>query len=116
VEGEDYTLIGSRSGANAVAVWMILMTYGRFGWEEKMSILLKRTQWFAEQLDHLKIRYYRNPKANIVTIRSEFVSPEIAIAFGLVPDNHHQPRWYKVVVMDHVTIEKLMPLVKRLKR
>jgi len=27
VEGEDFTLIGSRSGANAVAVWMILSKY-----------------------------------------------------------------------------------------
>lgn len=114
VEGEDYTLIGSRSGANAVAVWMILTTYGRFGWEEKMSILMKRTQWLCEQLDDLNIRYYRNPNANIVTIRSEFVSVEIAKEFGLVPDNHHQPKWFKVVVMDHVTIEKLMPLVKKL--
>lgn len=114
VEGEDYTLIGSRSGANAVAVWMILTTYGRFGWEEKMSILMKRTQWLCEQLDELKIRYFRNPNANIVTIRSEFVSVEIAKEFGLVPDNHHQPKWFKVVVMDHVTIEKLMPLVKKL--
>ena len=35
VEGMDLTLCGSRSGANAVAVWMILFTYGPFGWFEK---------------------------------------------------------------------------------
>ena len=28
VEGEDFTLIGSRSGANAIAVWMILSVNG----------------------------------------------------------------------------------------
>jgi len=28
VEGEDCALIGSRSGANAIAIWMILSTYG----------------------------------------------------------------------------------------
>lgn len=115
VEGEDYTLIGSRSGANAVAVWMILMTYGRYGWEEKMSILMKRTDWLVKQLDHLNIRYYRNPFSNIVTIRAAHVNQEIASEFGLVPDNHHQPKWYKVVLMEHVTIEKLMPLVEQLK-
>ncbi len=32
VEGEDCTLIGSRSGANAVAIWMILTKNGPFGW------------------------------------------------------------------------------------
>lgn len=116
VEGEDYTLIGSRSGANAVAVWMILMTYGRFGWEEKMSILMKRTQWLCEQLDELKILYYRSPNANIVTIQSKFISVEIAKEFGLVPDNHQNPQWYKVVVMDHVTIEKLKLLIIQLEQ
>ena len=35
VEGDDFTLIGSRSGSNAVAVWMILMTNGPYGWQEK---------------------------------------------------------------------------------
>ena len=39
VEGEDFTLIGSRSGANAIAVWMILSKHGPFGWEEKIFIL-----------------------------------------------------------------------------
>lgn len=114
VEGEDYTLIGSRSGANAVAVWMILMTYGRFGWEEKMSILMKRTDWFANRLKEQNISFYRNPHSNIVTVRAAHVNKAIAEQFGLVPDNHHHPLWYKVVVMNHVTIEKLMPLVAEL--
>jgi glutamate/tyrosine decarboxylase-like PLP-dependent enzyme len=116
VAGEDYTMIGSRSGANAIAVWMILVTYGRYGWEEKMLVLMKRTSWLVEQLDELKIRYYRNPCSNIVTIRSEFVTPEIAEEFGLVPDDHNNPNWYKVVLMPHVTIEKLIPLVEKLKK
>jgi tyrosine decarboxylase / aspartate 1-decarboxylase len=116
VEGEDFTLIGSRSGANAIAVWMILMTYGRYGWEEKTMILLQRTNWLANELNKLNIDYYRNPYSNIVTIRSEHVSKEIAGRYGLVPDNHHQPNWYKVVVMEHVTIERLLPLLEDLKQ
>jgi glutamate/tyrosine decarboxylase-like PLP-dependent enzyme len=116
VEGEDYTLIGSRSGANAVAVWMILMTYGRYGWEEKMSILMKRTDWLVAQFDEMGIAYYRNPYANIVTFRAGFATPAIAKRYGLVPDDHHAPAWYKVVVMEHVTIERLMPLVEDLKK
>ena len=114
VEGEDFTLIGSRSGANAIAVWMILVKNGPFGWEEKVFILQKRTDWICKQLDDLKIAYYRHPKSNIVTIRSEFVSDEVANKFGLVPDNHNAPNWYKIVIMEHVTIEKLSLLIEDL--
>jgi glutamate/tyrosine decarboxylase-like PLP-dependent enzyme len=112
VEGEDYTLIGSRSGANAVAVWMILSTYGPHGWFEKVLVLQKRTEWLAQQLQHLEIPCFRNPYSNILTIRAEFIAITVAEQFGLVPDNHHHPTWYKVVVMDHVTMEKLELLVQ----
>ncbi|MEX1190514.1 MAG: pyridoxal-dependent decarboxylase [Brumimicrobium sp.] len=115
VEGEDYTLIGSRSGANAVAVWMILSKYGPFGWMEKIFVLQKRTGWMCEQLDSLKIKYYRHKASNIITIRSAFVSHDIAKKYGLVPDNHEKPKWFKIVIMDHVTIEKLNLLVDDLK-
>ncbi len=43
VNGMDITLCGSRSGANAIAVWMILKTYGPYGWLEKLNTLLYRT-------------------------------------------------------------------------
>jgi len=115
VEGEDYTLIGSRSGANAVAVWMILSKYGPFGWMEKVFVLQKRTAWICDQLDQLGIGYFRHPSSNIITIRSSFVPESVAKKFGLVPDNHKHPQWYKIVVMDHVEIEKLSLLVEDLK-
>ncbi len=115
VEGEDFTLIGSRSGANAVAVWMILSKNGPFGWQEKIFILQKRASWMCEQLDSLNIEFYRHPFSNIITIKKEFVTDEIATKFGLVPDNHHKPNWFKIVIMEHVTIEKLMLLLEDLK-
>lgn len=115
VEGEDYTLIGSRSGANAVAVWMILTKNGPFGWQEKVYILQKRTSWMCQQLADLNIEFYRHPMCNIITIRNQYVTEEIASHFGLVPDNHEAPKWYKIVIMEHVTIEKLMVLIDRLK-
>ncbi|MCA6078508.1 pyridoxal phosphate-dependent decarboxylase family protein [Fulvivirga sedimenti] len=114
VEGEDYTLSGSRSGANAVAIWMILMKNGPYGWKEKILILLNRARWLCEHLDKLSISYFRNEFSNIVTIDSSCISKEIAEEFGLVPDNHHHPKWYKVVIMDHVVIERLEPLINRL--
>lgn len=114
VEGQDSTLIGSRSGANAISIWMILSTYGPYGWMEKIFILQKRTSWLCEQLSIKGIGYYRDEFSNIVTIDSTFVSSETAKKFGLVPDNHEHPKWYKVVVMDHVEIEKLEELLNEI--
>lgn len=112
VAGEDYTLIGSRSGANAVAVWMILMKNGPYGWHEKVFVLQKRADWMTEQLNKKGIKFYRNAKSNIITIRAEFVPKPIAKKYGLVPDNHDKPNWYKIVLMEHVTIEKLKNLLE----
>ena len=115
VQGEDFTLIGSRSGANAIAVWMILVKNGPFGWQEKIFILQKRTAWMCDQLKQLNVDFYRHSKSNIITIKSKFVSEETVEKFGLVPDNHHDPKWYKVVIMEHVTIEKLTMLIDDIK-
>lgn len=115
VEGEDCTLIGSRSGANAIAVWMILAKYGSIGWFEKIFVLQKRTEWLCEQLDELKLDYFRDPFSNIVTIHSSSITHELAAKYHLVPDNHHDANWYKIVVMEHVTLEKLVPFVDELK-
>lgn len=112
VEGQDYTLIGSRSGANAIAVWMILMKNGPYGWREKIFVLQKRTQWLCEKLDDVGAEYYRHPSSNIVAVRSASISTELAASHWLVPDNHDEPGWYKIVVMDHVTIDKLEPFVR----
>lgn len=116
VVGQDSTLIGSRSGANAIAVWMILMKMGPFGWFERIHILQQRSKWLCKQLDALAIDYYHFPTSNIVTIKSRFVNAEIANKFGLVPDNHLNPKWFKIVVMHHVTIEKLILLMDAFKK
>lgn len=114
VAGEDFTLIGSRSGANAIAVWMILVKNGPFGWQEKVFILQKRTEWMCGQLTRLGVAFYRHPHSNIITIRSPHVGAATVARFGLVPDSHQEPYWYKIVIMEHVTIEKLMLLVEDL--
>ena len=110
VEGEDFTLIGSRSGANAIAVWMILVKNGPFGWHEKIFILQKRTEWMCEKLKKMGIEFFRDSNSNIITMKSEFVDPKVAAKYGLVPDKHGNPSWFKIVVMEHVTIEKLQML------
>lgn len=116
VHGMDITLCGSRSGANAIAIWMILMAYGPFGWFEKMNTLLYRTTWMCKQLDDLGVKYYRHPSMNIITIKSQFVAHELAEKYGLVPDAHDGAALhYKIVVMEHVDIEALQLFLSDMK-
>lgn len=116
VHGMDITLSGSRSGANAIAIWMILVTYGPNGWFEKINKLLYRTDWCCNQLDAMGISYFRYPKMNIITIRAEYVPQPLAVKYGLVPDTHGpDAQWYKIVVMDHVEIEHLQAFIEELK-
>ena len=116
VEGMDLTLCGSRSGANAVAVWMILFTYGGHGWFEKVSILQMRTQFLCQELNKLGVKYFREPFMNIVTIDSSDLPKTLAEKYRLVPQQHQgDNKWYKIVVMDHVEVEHLTSFVKELK-
>lgn len=103
VEGGDSTLCGSRSGANLVAAWMILQQYGRAGWEQKIQQLLKRTSRICRALDAHHLPYFRHPGMNLITIKAAAFPAALAEAFTLVPDEHDQAHWYKIVVMDHVT-------------
>ena len=115
VNGMDLTLCGSRSGANAIAVWMILHTYGPYGWLEKINKLIYRTDWCCNELDKLQIKYYRHPKMNIITIPALHVSPLLAHKYGLVPDTHNtEPSWYKIVIMDHVELQHLNSFISEL--
>lgn len=103
VKGKDYTLCGSRSGANAVCVWMILRIHGSIGWNVKMHQLIDRTTSICEKLTEWGVSYFRNPDVNIVTLNAKYISNKLAKKYHLVPDTHaHQPNWYKIVVMPHV--------------
>ncbi len=115
VQGLDATLIGSRSGANAIAVWMILMSYGPHGWFEKIHILQYRTDWLCEQLSSKGVVFFRQPYSNQVAIESRFVDKNLVEKFGLVPDTHSgNPNWYKIVVMEHVTVDVMEPFINEL--
>ena len=103
VKGKDFTLCGSRSGANAVCVWMILRIHGSLGWSVKMHQLLDKTLHICEKLTEWGVRFYRHPSINIITIRSEFITKALAERYNLVPDTHKgKANWYKIVVMPHV--------------
>lgn len=108
VNGMDITLAGSRSGANAIAVWMILQTYGPFGWFEKMNTLLYRTNQCCNALDSMGVRYFRQPNMNIIAIQAKDIPKQLAEEFGLVPDTHTgDVSWQKMVIMEHVEMEMI---------
>jgi len=102
VQGTDFTLCGSRSGANAVAVWMILMTHGSEGWKYQMQKLIDRTDRVCSVLNELNIDFYRHPAMNIVAIKANQMPRKIAEKYHLVADNFENPKWWKIVTMMHV--------------
>lgn len=115
VHGKDYTICGSRSGANAVAVWMILVAYGSEGGKAFVRNLIQRTDLFCEGLRKKGIRHFRDPHMNVVTIRAEHVMPQSAERWLLVPDTHEgKPQWWKVVLMDHVSDRALAAMTAEL--
>lgn len=107
VQGGDATLCGSRSGANLVAAWMILQHHGRQGWQQKIDQLMSRTQRLVTGLNRYGIPYYHNPAMNLVTMKAASLPLELVDRFMLVPDVHHHASWYKIVVMDHVTNDRI---------
>ena len=102
VKGKDFTLCGSRSGANAVCVWMIFRIHGSAGWRVKMHHLIDRTNLLCDKLSELGVQYFRNPDLNIITIKASCISSSLAHRYHLVPDSHTTPEWYKIIVMPHV--------------
>lgn len=115
VRGRDYTLVGSRSGANAVALWMILHSYGAEGGRRFLGELVARTERFCRMLDVAGVEYFRAPFMNLVALSARRLPSDLARRWLLVPDRHDgAPSWWKVVVMDHVSDEMLARFVDEL--
>ena len=49
-------------------------------------------------------------------MKANQISHHLAEEYGLIPDNHHQPSWYKIVVMEHVTMDKLEDFLEGFKK
>lgn len=104
VQGSDYTLVGSRNGAQAVSIWMILQTHGPRGWQNRINELMHATEQLCQALDELGIAYYRNPHMNIVALSAKCVPLSLTQKYRLVPDDFTgTPQWWKIVVMPHTT-------------
>ena len=105
IEGLDHTLCGSRSGANAIATWMILNIYGSEGITEHMQQFIEKTDEICNVLNELGIHYFRNDNMNIIAIQNGQISEDICKKYTLVPNTHlEKPDWWKIVVMEHVKV------------
>ncbi|EOZ96665.1 L-tyrosine decarboxylase [Indibacter alkaliphilus LW1] len=103
IPGKDYTISGSRSGANAISMWMILQIHGSEGWKYKMETLCDKTERICKKLDRMGVEYFRNQYLNIIAIKAKYMSMELANKYYLVADSYEfEPKWFKIVVMPHV--------------
>lgn len=103
IPGKDYTICGSRSGANAISVWMLMRIHGSEGLKIRMQTLNERTDRLCKRLDEMNIQYYRNPFINIVAIKAGYFSFDFGERYHLVADSYEfEPKWWKIVVMPHV--------------
>ena len=116
VKGEDNTFCGSQSGANAIAVCMILTTYGRSTWQEKIELLQSRTNWLCKELAKLNIHFYNQEYANIVTMKAIPSLRHTNNKYHFVRDNYEHPNWYKIVIMDHVSKNVLNSIIIDIKK
>jgi tyrosine decarboxylase / aspartate 1-decarboxylase len=112
IPGKDYTVSGSRSGANAISMWMILQVHGSEGWKYKMEMLCDQTERICKKLERMGVEYFRNQYLNIIAIKAKYMSKELAHKYYLVADSYeHEAKWYKIVVMPHVkpgTIDRFL--------
>jgi hypothetical protein len=90
------------------------MTHGPYGWQEKVIILKQRSDWLCKRLSRAGIVFYRHDHSNIVTIDAKSVPHDLAHQYGLVPDNHENPNWFKIVIMEHVSMERIEPFIEEL--
>ncbi|ERM83437.1 cytochrome D ubiquinol oxidase subunit I [Rhodonellum psychrophilum GCM71 = DSM 17998] len=103
IPGKDYTISGSRSGANAISMWMILQIHGSEGWKYKMESLCDKTERICKKLEGMSVVYFRNPHLNIIAIEAQYISKKLAHKYQLVADSYEfDPKWFKIVVMPHV--------------
>jgi glutamate/tyrosine decarboxylase-like PLP-dependent enzyme len=110
VAGKDHTIIGSRSGSNAIALWMLLRTLGSDGVRLMMEWILRRVHQLCEGLDSRGIGYFYEPGMNVIAIRHEDVTQGLKDNDALVPDDPENPRWWRTVVTDAVTPAFIEPV------
>lgn len=116
VQGLDYTMVGSRNGAQAVCIWMILQTHGPQGWRKNIDALMAETEKLCATLSDLKIPFYRDKHMNIVSMEAPYVPAHLPSKYRLVADDFEgTAKWWKIVVMPHTKGKVVNEFIKDLR-
>ena len=111
---KEYTLLGTRSGASAVAVWALLMHLGREGYSTIVERCLDLTRRFVQgirRIDGLDV--VTEPTINVVGIKSD--RTDIHLIFNQLRKRGWAvslfPEYLRVVIMPHTKASHLKHLL-----
>jgi tyrosine decarboxylase/aspartate 1-decarboxylase len=112
------TLLGTRPGASAIAVWALLNHLGTNGYRKIVKNCMKLTHRFAQGLEKIPgLTLVTKPTLNIVGIKSEIVSvADLAAALrqkGWAVARF--PNHIRVVIMPHIHSNHITLMLSDLK-
>ena len=118
-EFEKSTLLGTRSGASAVAVWALMMHMGRAGYASVVDRCLKLTWKLVEGIQRIDgVDLVTEPTMNVVGIKSDRIDVRLIFqelrkrgwAVSLFPD------YLRIVIMPHTKLSHIKRLLEDLQR
>ena len=118
-DAEQSTILGTRSGASAVAVWALLMHLGREGYKAIVKRCMSLTRELAEGIEKMdKVSLVTKPVMNIVGIKSDVLDTRLMTrklrekgwAVSLFPGH------IRIVVMPHVKPAHIQSFLKDLRK
>jgi len=116
---EHATVVGTRSGASAIAVWTVMRHLGREGYRKIVKNCMRLTSKLAEEIPKIEgLSIVMEPVMNIVGINSDVfhigrIAEELRLkkwAISLFP------RHLRIVIMPHVQEEHVEGLLQGLRK
>jgi tyrosine decarboxylase/aspartate 1-decarboxylase len=116
-EAEQATLIGTRPGASAIAVWALLKHLGEEGYKAIVKQCMGLTWEFAKEISKINgLKLVIKPVINIVGIRSDITDIRLIVqklremgwAVSLFDE------WIRVIIMPHVKTFHIKSFLKDL--
>ncbi len=116
---EQSTIVGTRSGASAVAVWALFMHLGREGYKAVVERCINLTWKLAEGIETMdKLSLVTKPVMNIVGVKSNVID------IGLIAQKLRKKGWaislfpshIRIAVMPHTKLAHVQDLLKDLKK
>lgn len=114
-EAEQATIVGTRPGASAVAVWALLKHFGREGYKAVIERCMRLTWRLAEGVKEINgVSLVVHPTLNIVGIKSDIIDVRLITrelrrkgwAISLFPG------YIQVIVMPHIKLSHIEGFLK----